>query len=235
MRVIAVPARSRIVARCCPPGRCHPNDITTVCCTAAGVLYCLIFQCACYFTLVNHSTCIVCSDPKSSCCLLTVTRRVICIFRLMIERGLEIARGDAPLIQSVQSHFSRGKARGEDSKKFILSPEGIFWQQTRFLLLLLATTVTDGTTVMDKEKVDKMKRLFSSIPGPETVDNERDLEDASETANQNLVMSDPCDIFLGLFGFMYWEGGGRQNSIQNFSNHSLVATICSELCREDLD
>jgi len=128
----------------------------------------------------------------------------------MIERGLEIARGDAPLIQSVQSHFSRGKARGEESKKFIVSPEGIFWQQTRFLLLLLATTVTDGTTVMDKEKVDKMKRLFSSIPGPETVDNERDLEDASETANQNLVMSDPCDIFLGLFGFMYWEGGRQK-------------------------
>ena len=123
----------------------------------------------------------------------------------MIERGLEIARGDAPLIQSVQSHFSRGKPRGEESKKFIVSPEGIFWQQTRFLLLLLATTVTEGTTVMDTEKVDKMKRLFSSVP--ETVDDERDLKDASETANQNLVMSDPCDIFLGLFGFMYWEGG----------------------------
>ena len=36
MRVIAVPARSRIAARCCPPGRCPPNDITTVCCHGSG-------------------------------------------------------------------------------------------------------------------------------------------------------------------------------------------------------
>ena len=154
---------------------------------------------------------------------------------------MEIAREDEQLARAIHSHFRRGTT-SSPTVLWLSSAAGIFFQQTRFLLLLLATEVSaqakdnpkskDGATgkgsshcLPEQKKIERLQGLFSSsMPGTDEDARTPGLGNASE--NSNLVMSDIIHMFLGLFDFE-----GKANAIQNFSSQSVIAKLCAQLCQ----